>query len=105
MFSQYNPRAKLAILCNTGNVPNDGKYYITREGETIFSFITKKLALGKYQELIDELNLPSLLNENDTKITYGNMMEDYFTRTSNNKLLGTSFGKDQKAKARFNKSR
>ena len=101
---QFHPRANVSIQNNTGNVPSDGKYYVTRDKKIIAAFRSLKAATSYYQELIDEMALPPV-EEKESKISYGQMMDDYFIRTSNNKLLGTSFGFDNKKKARFNKAK
>ena len=105
MYRQIHPRAKISIECNTGRVPADGKYYILKGGEVIANFRSLKAATACYQKLVDEMALPPLV-EQESKTYYEQMMDDYFSSTSNNTLLGTSFGNKWKKKTgRFDKTK
>ena len=105
MYKQVHPRANLSIECNTSRVPSNGKYYVLKDGKVIATFRTLKAARQCYQKLVDELALPSLL-EQETKGAYEHMMDDYFTYTSNNTLLGTNFGRKwDKKTGRFTKTK
>jgi hypothetical protein len=104
MYRQVHPRADMSIECNTDKVPNDGKYYVITNGEIIGKFRGLKSAIACYQKLVDEIALPPL-EEHDSKVTYENIMDDYYSRISNNTLLGTSFGSKGKKTGRFTKSK
>lgn len=104
MYRQENPRAKISIECNTGNVPSDGKYYVLKEGQIISRFHNLKAASNLYKQMIDEMALPPLVIEEKIKVTHSQIMDDYYSRISNNQLFGTSFGSKDKKTGRFSKS-
>ncbi len=92
MYRQFHPRANISIECNTARVPTDGKYYVIKDEKVVAVFRGLKAAKACYQKLVDEMALPPLA-EQETKSSYEHMMDDYYTYTSNNTLLGTNFGR------------
>jgi hypothetical protein len=105
LYRQIHPRANIAIECNTATVPTDGKYYVIKDGKIIASFRSLKAAQPYYQKLVDEMNLPPLVKQ-ENKMAPDQVMNEYFSRISNNALLGTSFGhKKGKKTGRFKKTR
>ncbi len=84
----------MSIECNTGRVPNDGKYYVIKDGKVIANFRSLKVATACYQQLVDEMALPPLEKRED-KVTKEQLVDEYYLRVSNNTLLGTSFGFDK----------
>jgi len=105
LYKQFHPRANISIESYTGNVPADGKYYILKDGQIISGFRSLKAASLAYQKMVDEMALPRLVKEKDIKVTSGQIMDDYYSRVSNNALLGTSFGSKGKKTGRFTKSK
>jgi len=104
LYRQIHPRANLSIECNSDRVPADGKYYILRDGSTIASFRTIKAAQARYNQLIEEMTLPPLQKQ-ETKLSKQQILEEYYSRVSNNALFGTSWGSKSKKTGRFHKSR
>ena len=105
MYRQIHPRANVSIECNTGKVPADGKYYVIKDDKIIATFRGLKAATTYYQQLVDEMALPPLENK-ETKTSSEQISDEYYTRISNNALLGTSFGSDKgKKTGRFRKSK
>lgn len=104
MYRQIHPRANISIECNTGRVPADGKYYVIKDGKVIAAFRSLKAAQPCYQQLVDEMALQPLIKK-EIKIPSEQIMDEYFSRVSNNTLLDTSFGSKGKKTGRFKKTR
>lgn len=104
MYRQVNPRASISIERNTSRVPPDSKYYIIKDGEVIASFRSLKKAQSCYQQLVDEMNLPSLVSK-ETKMSSGQIMDEYYARISNKVLLGDSFSSKGKKSGRFHRAK
>lgn len=54
-YKQYIPDIELSIEKNTGNIPQDNKYYLIHKGKIIESFKTLKLAEVKFKEKVKEI--------------------------------------------------
>lgn len=105
MYRQFHPRANISIECYTGSVPADGKYYVIKDGKVIAAFRSLKAATACYQKMVDEMALPPLVKQ-DIKMTSEQIQDEFYSRISNNALLGTSFGSDKgKKTGRFKKTR
>ena len=53
-------RAGLSIEQGTGNVPDDGRYYVIYKGQVAGKFRSLKQAEKLYKAILSELNLPPL---------------------------------------------
>ena len=104
LYRQIHPRANISIECNTNRVPTDGKYYIIKDGKVIASFRSLKAAQPCYQQLVEEIALPPLVKQ-ENKMPSEQIMDEYFSRVSNNTLLDTSFGSKGKRTGRFHKTK
>jgi len=103
LYRQVHPRANISIECDTGKVPADGKYYVMKDGKIIASFRSLKAAIPCYQQLVDEMNLTPLVGQ-ETKMSSEQITDEYYSRISNNTLLGTSYGSKGRKTGRFNKT-
>jgi len=104
LYRQIHPRAKISIECNTGSVSADGKYYVIKDGKVIASFRSLKAAQPCYKQLVEEMALPPL-EKQDNKMPSEQIMDEYFSRVSNNVLLDTSFGSKGRKTGRFKKTK
>jgi hypothetical protein len=104
LYRQIHPRANISIECNTSRVPADGKYYVIKGDKVIASFRSLKAAQPCYQQLVEEMALPPL-EKQDNKMSGEQIMDEYFSRVSNNVLLDTSFGSKGKRTGRFHKTK
>lgn len=53
-YKHFIPKLNLSIEKNTEQVPNDGKYYIVRDGHAIEGFRSLKKAEEKFKQLVEE---------------------------------------------------
>lgn len=53
-YKNFIPKLNLSIEKNTDQVPNDGKFYIVREGHVIEGFRSLKKAEEKFNHLVEE---------------------------------------------------
>lgn len=53
-MKQYVPGLGISLERGTDEVPNDGRYHVTRNGEVVASFRSQSAALRRYKELIAE---------------------------------------------------
>jgi hypothetical protein len=104
LYRQIHPRANISIECNTGRVPTDGKYYVIKDGKVIASFRSLKAAQPCYQQLVEDMALPPL-EKQEKKMSSEQIMDEYFSRISNDALLGTSFSSKDKKTGRFKKTK
>lgn len=104
MYRQIHPRANVSIECNTNRVPDNGKYYVIKDRSIIASFRTLNAAQACYKQLIEEMALPPLQTEK-AKTSRQQILDDYYSRVSNNALFNTSWGSKSKKGGRFHKSR
>jgi len=103
LYRQFHPRANIAIECDCGSTPMDGKYYVIKDGTIIDSFRRLKAAKILYQQLIDEMALPPLPPPPDPSKEH--MLNEYYMNLSNNALLGGPRSSKGKRSGRFHKSR
>jgi len=54
MYKHYIPEIKLSIEKNTENVPDDGRFYVIKDGNIIQSFRSKKHAEERFKQLVKE---------------------------------------------------
>jgi hypothetical protein len=104
LYRQIHPRANISIECKTSSVPADGKYYVMKDEKVIDSFRSLKAAQSCYQRLVEEAALPPL-EKQDNKMSSEQIMDEYFSRVSNNVLLGTSFGSKGSKTGQFKKTK
>ena len=77
---------------------------VIKDGKVIASFRSLKAAQPYYQRLVEEIALPPL-EKQDNKMSSEQIMDEYFSRVSNNVLLGTSFGSKGRKTGRFKKTK
>jgi hypothetical protein len=53
-YKRYIPGIRLSLVKGTGNVPNDGKYYVLQNEKIIASFRSQKEADKRFEELVVE---------------------------------------------------
>lgn len=71
-YRHFIPELSISIERNTARIPNDGKFYILREGQIIDSFRTIGKAEARFRQLVKEsgykpkvspTKLPSAIDE------------------------------------------
>lgn len=87
-FRTVNVRANVSIESATDKVPDDGYYYVLRQGKIEARFRRLKQAQELYAEFIAEMNLPSLPKRTETPVTNERMLNETITYMSNKALLG-----------------
>ena len=60
MYRCFNERAGISIEQGTDKVPDDGKYYVLKDGENVECLKSLKTAEEAYRKLVEEKNLPPL---------------------------------------------
>lgn len=103
MYRQLNQRAGISIEQNTGSVPEDGRYYVLKEGKIVKHFHSLKAAQTVYQKLVDEKNLPPLVKP--PQLPHSEILSKAWALQSNESLLGLSRGSKNKKSGRFHKTR
>jgi len=53
-YRHFVPAISLSIEKNTGNVPNDGKFYLVKAGMVIQSFRSRRLAEERFRQMLVE---------------------------------------------------
>ena len=60
VYRCFNERAGISIEQGTDKVPDDGKYYVLKDGEIVERLKSLKTAEEAYRKLVEEKNLPPL---------------------------------------------
>lgn len=55
-YKHYIPKAGLSVERHTEAVPNDGKYYLLRDGEIVHAFRSLKQAEQRFREMLEGLD-------------------------------------------------
>ncbi|MGE5507797.1 MAG: hypothetical protein ACM3RP_04835 [Chitinophagales bacterium] len=55
MYKQYNEKAAISLEQGTASVPDDGRFYLLRDGEVIEAYPSLKRAQTAYKKLVDEV--------------------------------------------------
>jgi len=103
MYRQFNERAGISIEQNTGNVPEDGRYYVLKEGKIVKHFRSLKAALAVYRQLVDQKGLQPLMKP--PELQHSEILSNSLTLKSNESLLGISRSGKSKKSGRFHKTR
>lgn len=53
-YKHFIPKLNLSIERNTDQVPNDGKFYIVRDGHAVEGFRSLKKAEEKFKQIVEE---------------------------------------------------
>lgn len=54
-YKRELPQLQLSIERATEDVPNDGRFYLVRQGKIIADFPTEKSALKEYSKILEEI--------------------------------------------------
>jgi hypothetical protein len=76
-YKHYIPDLGLSIEKNTENVPQDGKYYLLREGQIVRAFRTLKKAEVAFREMVAEAGYTSRPAEKQAKSAAEQDIERY----------------------------
>lgn len=53
-YKRKIPEIGLSLERDTNNVPNDGRFYIVRDGELVDSYPSERRALTRFRELVEK---------------------------------------------------
>ena len=101
MYRQFNERAGISIEQDTANVPNDGKYYVLKDGEIVANYKNLKAANEMYRKLVEDKGLPPL--EPLPKLTREQLLERIWDERSTSSLLNKKPIDIGKKSGRFHK--
>lgn len=78
-YKSYIPDIKLSLEKGTNLVPNDGRYYVVRDGCIIDSFASLKQADGKFKQLVAESGYKPATLQNTKPNAGDETIERYLT--------------------------